>query len=57
MTLEYKELSKRIKAAKDLKSLRRIEISCHRIYSAGFLSPRELVVLDTMLMDRAIKFE
>jgi hypothetical protein len=57
MSLEYKELSKRIKAAKDLKSLRRLEISCHRIYSAGFLTPRELVVLDTMLMDRAIKFE
>jgi len=57
MSLEYKELSKRIKAAKDMRTLRRLEISCHRIYSAGFLSPREFVVLDTMLMDRAIKFE
>lgn len=57
MSLEYKEISKRIKAAKDLKSLRKLEITVYRIYSAGFLSPRELVVLATMLMDRAIKFE
>ncbi len=56
MSLEYKELSKRIKAAKDLKSLHRLEISCQRIYSAGFLTPRELVILDTMLMDRVAKF-
>jgi hypothetical protein len=56
MSLEYKELSKRIKAAKDMKTLRRLEISCHRIYSAGLLTPRELVVLDTMLMDRAAKY-
>jgi hypothetical protein len=57
MSLEYKELSKRIKAAKDMKSLRKLEISCHRIYSIGLLTAREFVVLDTMLMDRAIKFE
>ena len=57
MSIEYKELSKRIKSAKDMKTLRRLEISCHRIYSVGLLTPRELVILDTMLMDRAIKFE
>jgi len=56
MTLEYKELSKRIKAAKEMSTLRRLEIACHRIYSAGFLTPRELVILDTMLMDRAAKY-
>jgi hypothetical protein len=56
MSLEYKELSKRIKAAKDMRTLRRLEISCYRIYSVGLLTPRELVVLDTMLMDRAAKY-
>jgi len=56
MSLEYKELSKRIKAAKDMRTLRRLEISCHRIYSVGLLTPRELVILDTMLMDRAAKY-
>jgi hypothetical protein len=56
MSLEYKELSKRIKAAKDIETLGKLEKSCHRIYSAGFLTPRELVVLDTMIMDRSFKF-
>jgi hypothetical protein len=56
MSLEYKELSKRIKAVKDMRTLRRLEISCHRIYSAGLLTPREFVILDTMLMDRAAKY-
>lgn len=56
MSLEYRELAKRIRAAKDKPTLRRLEISCHRIYSAGFLNPREFVILDTMLMDRAAKF-
>jgi hypothetical protein len=55
MSLEYKELSKRIKAAKDLKSLRKLEISCHRIYSAGFMTEREFYRLDEMIVNRLVK--
>lgn len=55
MTLEYKELSKRIKAAKTLQTLRRLEISCHRIYSAGFMTENEFQQLDVMIVNRLVK--
>lgn len=52
MSLEFRELAKRIRAATDKPTLRRLEISCHRIYSVGLMTPREFGRLDTMIMER-----
>ena len=52
MSVEYRELSKRIRAAKDVPTLQRLEISCHRIYSVGLMTPREFMRLDALIMER-----
>ena len=57
MSLEYKELSKRIKAAKTLSDLLKIERSCDRLWGAGFMTPSEFARLDEMLFRRKIQFD
>ena len=52
MSVEYRELAKRIRAAKDKPTLQRLEISCHRIYSVGLMTPREFMWLDALIMER-----
>jgi hypothetical protein len=57
MSLEYKELSKRIKAAKTMADLLKIERSCDRLWGAGFMTPSEFARLDEMLFRRKIQFD
>jgi hypothetical protein len=52
MSLEFRELAKRIRAATDKTTLQRLEISCHRIYSVGLMTPKEFGRLDTLIMER-----
>jgi hypothetical protein len=52
MSLEYRELAKRIRAACDSATLYRIEKSCFNIYNAGLLTPREFGRLDVLIMER-----
>ena len=52
MSLEYRELAKRIRAAKDKPTLQRLERSCHRIYSLGLLTPCEFGRLDVLIVER-----
>lgn len=52
MSIEFRELAKRIRAAKDNPTLHKLEISCHRIYSVGLMTPREFMRLDALIMER-----
>ena len=52
MSLEYRELAKRIRAARDSATLYRLEKSCFNIYNAGLLTPNEFGRLDVLIMER-----
>ena len=52
MSQEYRELAKRIRAAKDSATLYRLEKSSTRLYVAGLLTARELGRLDVLIMER-----
>jgi hypothetical protein len=52
MSLEYRELVKRIRAARDSDTLYRLEKSCFNIYNAGLLTPREFGRLDVLIMEK-----
>jgi hypothetical protein len=52
MTQEYKEIQKRIKAAKTREDLQRLEKSIDRLFYTGIISAKELGRLDTLIMER-----
>ena len=52
MSLEYRELEKKIKAATTSEELKRLEKSIDRLFYTGFLSAKELGRLDTLIMER-----
>jgi hypothetical protein len=54
---EYTSMSERISAASSKATLRRLEISASRVYTAGFLTPRQLARLDDMLLSRLIALD
>ena len=52
MSIEFRELAKRIRAAKDNPTLHKLEKSCFNIYNAGLLTPREFMRLDVLIMEK-----
>jgi hypothetical protein len=52
VSAEFYALSRRIRFAPDLESLRRLERSATRVYNAGCLTPSEFGRLDVLIMER-----
>jgi hypothetical protein len=57
MSLEFRELSKRIKKAATLAEILRLERSADRLWVAGFMTVPEFARIDSMLLSRKISFE
>lgn len=52
MSVEYRELFKRIRAAATREELEKLEKSIDRLFYTGILSAKELGRLDTMIMEK-----
>jgi hypothetical protein len=57
MSLEFRELSKRIKKAATLAETLKLERSADRLWVAGFMTANEFARIDSMLLLRKIRFE
>jgi hypothetical protein len=57
MSLEFKELSKRIRKATTLAEILKLERSADRLWVAGFMTASEFARIDSMLLSRKIRFE
>ena len=57
MSLEFRELSKRIKKAATLAEILKLERSADRLWVAGFMTVNEFARIDSMLLSRKIRFE
>lgn len=57
MSAEFKEYRKRLKAAKTISELLRIETSMARLWVAGFMTEKEFARLDALLIDKKITLE
>ena len=52
MSIEYRELAKRIYIASDSKTINRLDSSLSRIWDAGFLTVAEFRRLSVKIMER-----
>lgn len=56
MSKEFRELAKRIFAAKDSEELFQLEKSSTRLYVAGILTVKDLARIDTLIMEKIARW-
>jgi hypothetical protein len=57
MKAEFQTLMQRVRSAKDVPTLRRIETTSTRVYNAGCLTPSELRQVDVRILEKIATIE
>jgi hypothetical protein len=57
MKAEFQTLIQRVKSAKDVPTLRKLETLTTRVYDAGCLTPSELRQVDVRIMEKIATIE